>query len=370
MRRLAENSDNGAVSASGATVLVVGLGDLGGRVLTALARSPKIDRLVAAGRDDARTRAHAGQAALIARLAGGPRRVDAAVIDLERVDDAAAALAQAAPDVIVMGATQYTWWRDSRAALPYAAWLPLQLPLVRALMRARGDGAPAAHVVCLPFPDAVGPILAPEGLAPTVGAGNVAEVAAKLEVLAGDDADVRLVMHHASERVALSAFAALAGTGEEPGEAPWAARIAVAGAELAPERVDALFRAPYTLRDGRSTHELTTASTVAVVEGLLADAPVRGHAPAPGGRPGGYPVLLSRAGVQLDLPGELGEAEAIDLNTRAACWDGIGAIGADGTVQLTEHAATALSGVLGTSVDRIAPGDHDALADALRERAI
>ena len=258
----------------------------------------------------------------------------------------------------------------ARAELPYAAWLPLQLPLVRALMRARADGAPGAHVVCLPFPDAIGPILAAEGLAPTVGAGNVAEVAAKLEVLAGDGADVRLVMHHASERVALSAFASLAGTRDEPGEAPWAARIEVADGALAPQRVDELFRAPYALRDGRETHELTTASTVAVVEGLLAEAPVRGHAPGPGGRPGGYPVLLSRAGVQLDLPPGVDEAQAIDLNARAACWDGIDAIDADGTVQLTDHAAAALSDVLGTDVRAIAPGEHDALATALRERAI
>ena len=358
------------VSASGATVLVVGLGDLGGRVLTALARSPKIDRLIAAGRDDERTRAHAAQAALIATLTGGPRRVEAVAIDLERVDDTAAALAQAEPDVIVMGATQYTWWRDSRAMLPYAAWLPLQLPLVRALMQARRDGAPGAHVVCLPFPDAVGPILAAEGLAPTVGSGNVAEVAAKLGVLAGPGADVRLVMHHASERVALSAFASLAGKGEEPGEAPWAARVTVDGAALDDARVDELFRAPYPLRAGRETHELTTASTVAVVAGLLAETPVRAHVPGPDGRPGGYPVLLSRGGVQLDLPAGLDEAQAIDLNARAACWDGIEAIDADGTVELTEHAAAALSDVLGSDVRTIAPGEHDALAAALRERAI
>lgn len=358
------------VSASGATVLVVGLGDLGGRVLTALARSPKIERLVAAGRDDARTRGHAGQAALMARLTGGPRTVETARIDLRDVDATAAALARTAPDVVVMGATEYTWWRPSRADLPYAAWVPLQLPLVRALMQARAAGAPAAHVVCLPFPDAVGPILAAEGLAPTVGAGNVAEVAAKLAVLAGDDADVRLVMHHASERVALSAFASLAGTDEEPGEPPWAARVVLDGTELAPERVDALFRAPYGIRDGRDTHELTAASTVAVVEGLLADTPVRAHAPAPDGRPGGYPVLLSRAGVQLDLPPGLDEAQAIDINARAACWDGIAEIAADGTVRLTDHAAAALSDAVGSEVRAIAPGDHDALAVALRERAI
>lgn len=358
------------VSASGATVLVIGLGDLGGRVLTALARSPKIDCLIAAGRDGARTRAHAGQAALMARLTGGPRVVEAARIDLRDVDATAAALAQAEPDVLVMGAAEHTWWRDSRVELPYAAWLPLQLPLVRAVMQARAAGAPAARVVCLPFPDAVGPILATEGLAPTVGAGNVAEVAAKLQVLAGDRADVRLLMHHAGERVALSAFASLGGSGDEPGEPPWEAHVRVAGAPLDPDRVAALFHAPYALRDGRATHELTTASTVAIVEGLLGDEPVRAHAPAPNGLPGGYPVRLSRAGVELDLPPDMTVDAAIAINVAAARWDGIAAITPDGTVHLTDHAAAAVSSAVGADVRAIAPGDHDALAAALRGRAI
>ncbi|MEP6954870.1 MAG: hypothetical protein ABI950_12495 [Solirubrobacteraceae bacterium] len=358
------------MSASGATVLVAGVGDLGGRVLTALARSRHVDRLIAAGRDDERTRGHAGQAALIAHLAGGPRRVEPARVDLADAEATAAALARTEPDVIVIGATEYTWWRDSRTELPYAAWLPLQLPLVRALMQARNAAVPGAHVVCLPFPDAVGPILAGVGLAPTVGAGNVAEVAAKLAVLAGDEADVRLVMHHASERVALSAFASLAGAGEEPGEPPWAARVQVSSGELDPERVGALFHAAYSLRAGRETHELTAASTAAIVEGLLADEPVRAHAPAPGGRAGGYPVLLSRSGAALDLPPGLDEREALTINARAARWDGIEAIEDDGTVRLTEHAATALSRAVGSHVRDIAPDDHDVLAAALRERAI
>ena len=47
----------------------------------------------------------------------------------------------------------------------------------------RAAGSPG-RVVSLAFPDAVGPVLAPAGLAPDLGAGNVDEVAAKLSLLA------------------------------------------------------------------------------------------------------------------------------------------------------------------------------------------
>src|SRR5919204_6093526 len=81
-------------------------------------------------------------------------------------------------------------------------------------MRAR----PRAPVVRLPYPDAVGPALATLGLSPALGAGNVTETAAKLELLAGEGAEARLVLHHAAQRHAFPAFAGLGGeaAGGEP----------------------------------------------------------------------------------------------------------------------------------------------------------
>ena len=366
---LARRGKMRAVSGTNATVVVVGVGDLGGRILAALARCPSVGRLVAAGRDAERVGAQAGQAALVARLTDGAGRVEPARVDLTDAEATAATLRGLAPDVIVTAATEYSWWRGSRLTLPYAGWLPLQFPLARALMQAQRAGAPDAHVVLLPFPDAIGPMLAAEGLAPTVGAGNVAEVAAKLELLAGAGAEVRLVMHHAAERVAFGAFASVGGDESEPGEPPWTARVALDGEVLAADRVAELFRAPYALPEGRATHDLTTAATVAVVDGLLSDAPVRAHVPAPGGLPGGYPVLLSRAGAELDLPDGVTREEAIAVNVAAGAWDGVESVGADGTVQLTDAAGRALSDAVGTEVRAIAPGDHAVLAAALRERA-
>ena len=178
----------------GATVLVIGVGDLGTRVLDALARLPEIERLVGGGRDDERGRARAGQTAFVAELAGGPRHVGFERVDLEDVAAAASLFRRLDPEVVVTAASRHTWWRpfaDERVgALPFGVWLPLQLVLVRRLMEARREAGIAARVVCLPYPDGVGPALAPLGLAPDLGAGNVAETAPKLALLAAREAGV------------------------------------------------------------------------------------------------------------------------------------------------------------------------------------
>jgi hypothetical protein len=356
----------------GATVLVIGLGDLGTRVFDALARLPEIERLVGAGRNEERGRARAGQTAMVAALAGGPRQVEFEPLDLDDVAATASLLRRLDPDLVVTAASRHTWWRsfaDERiGALPFGIWLPLQLVLVRRLMEARREAGITARVVCLPYPDAVGPALAPLGLAPELGAGNVAETAPKLEVLAAREAgvapeevQVRLVMHHAAQRVAF------AGDGDHG--PPWAAEVLVRGEPLPHEDVERLFRAPWPLPRGRDTHELSAAATAHAVRALLREESTATHAPAPNGLPGGYPVRLSRRGVELDLPAQLQPGEAIAINERAAAFDGIERIERDGTIVFTGDLAAATERLLGLRLARVRPDEVDEVAGELAARA-
>ena len=360
------------------TLVVIGLGDLGGRVVEALARLP-VGRVVAAGRDAERARAVAGQAAIAAAVAHGAGDVVAAQADAGDVAATARLLRELDPAVVVAAASLHTWWRTPPevAALPYGAWLALQVPLVRDVVRARDEAGVAARVVALPFPDAVGPVLAPSGLAPDVGAGNVGELAAKLEVLAArragvarSEVSVRLVAHHATERYAFSAFGNLGGTVEAPagGPPPIRAEVAVGGERVSAEYAAALFATPYPLLSGRATHAMTAAATAAVAEALVADAPQRVHAPAPAGRPGGYPLLVSRDGIALDLPDETTEDDAVAINAVAARWDGIASIGPDGRVTYTDVVADAAERTLGLRLEGFAPEEADALAAELGAR--
>jgi hypothetical protein len=359
----------------GATVLVIGLGDLGTRVFDALARLPEIERLVGAGRDEERGPARAGQAALVAALAGGPRRVEFERLDLVDVAGAASLLRRLDPDVVVTAASRHTWWLpfadEGVDALPFGVWLPLQLVLVRRLMEARREGRISAPVVCLPYPDGVGPALAPLGLAPELGGGNVAETAPKLALLAAREAGVareevrvRLVMHHAAQRVAFGPPAP--DRAEEP---PWAAEVLVRGERLPREQVERLFRTPWPLPRGRDTHELSAAATAHTVRALLGEEPTGTHAPSPGGLPGGYPVRLSRRGVELDLPPRLDRDDAIALNERAAAFDGIERVEPDGTIVFTGDVAERTEQLLGLRLERVRPDEVNEVADELAARA-
>jgi hypothetical protein len=359
------------------TVLVLGLGDLGQRVVDVLSHRPG-GLLIAAARDAEHARAVAGQAALVAALCDGPRAVEPAVADLTDRDGTAELLARLQPDVIVLTASRLTWWRvpERARSLPYGAWLPLQIPLVRALMQARNAAGVSAPVVALPFPDAVGPVLAGAALAPETGAGNVLEMAAKLVTVVAERwgvahaaVAVRLVAHHATERIAFSAFGVLAGNeGGPTGPPPVHAGVAVNGEALPDEEVRALLTAAYPLLSGRATHGLTAAATAATVWALLAEEPQRLHVPAPAGRPGGYPVRISRAGVELDLPPDMTESEAIAVNAVAARWDGIERIEPDGSFIYCKWVSAALERALGLRLERVEPADSDAIADDLAAR--
>lgn len=358
-------------------MLVVGPGDLGHRVVDALARAPGVERLVVGGREPGRVAGVAGQAALVARLAGGPRHVEGVHLDLDDVDATAGVLRRLDPTVVVHAASRHTWWRvpEHVGAVPYATWLPLHVPLTRALMEARAAAGVAAPVVALAFPDAVGPVLAGHGMAPELGAGNVAEIAAKLEVLAAavhgvaqEAVDVRLVAHHATEREAFSAFSSLGRAPGPQGPAPLHASIHVDGERLDAQQIRELFTAPYPLGDGRETHALTAAATVRTVLALLSETPERVHVPAPAGLPGGYPVTASRAGVELDLPAGLSHDDACAINAVAARWDGIEHIDDRGTVTFTPAAADAFARLVGVRVDALTLDEHAAVAAELHAR--
>jgi hypothetical protein len=126
--------------------------------------------------------------------------------------------------------------------------------------------------------------------------------------------------------------------------------------------------AAYPLLSGRASHGLTAAATGATVRALLSEQPQRLHVPSPAGRPGGYPVWMSRAGIELDLPPGMTESEAIAVNTVAARWDGIERIERDGALVYCDWVTDAIECTLGLRLERVEPGDSDAIADDLEAR--
>jgi hypothetical protein len=357
----------------GPTVLVAGLGDLGGRTLELLAGNPRIDRLLGAGSAGERSAGLVAQAGLIAETLVGAAQVGHVAVDLTDVSAVASVLRHADPDVAVVAASRHSWWRTPATArgLPYGVWLPLQVSLLHTFMLAHREAGSRAQVVALAYPDAVGPVLAGQGLAPHVGAGNVAEVAAKLRLLvaaehgvARDEVEVRLVMHHAAERLAFALFDPDPGTAATD-QPPYLADVRVRDRPLPAADVDRLVRSPYPLPAGTGSHQLTAATVAALVDALLDDRPHRLHVPSPGGLPGGYPATVSRGGVELDLPAGTDLGAAVAVNERAAVFDGIAGIGADGTVRYTEAVTAAARTVLDLELTEVPPHRLAEVTEAL-----
>jgi len=371
---------------SDASVLIIGLGDLGVRLLNMLATQGAIDRLICASRDVERGRQHVAQAALLADMLNGPRHIAFESVDLQDQEATVRLLRTVDCDLIVMAASRHTWWRspagenrqraEQLADIPYGAWLPVQVSLVRTLMEARRESGVAGRVVCLPYPDGVGPALRPLRLAPEIGAGNVTEDAAKLRSLAAEqagvaraDVDVRLVLHHAAERISFPSVAALSGSTVTSEAPPWYAEIRVRGESLSAEQVDKLFRSPFPRPAGVETQTPTAAAAAHLVTALLSDVPIATHAPSPGGLSGGYPVHVSRSDIRLRLPESLSEGEAVRINQHAGLWDGIAGVEPDGTLLFTDAIAEATGRILGLRLDRVPVNDLYAVADEMLQRA-
>ncbi len=359
------------------TLLLVGLGHLGGVILELLARDRTLSRIIAATRHVERGRARVNLARVGAATEGRAPALEFAPLDVNDADAVAALVDRVRPDIVLSTATLQTWWlaellpEQQAASLGrarFGAWLPVHLAPTLRLMTALRDAGYRGLTLTAPYPDVVNCVLARAGLAPTCGVGNLDEIEPKVRLLAAErlgvgpgEVTVTLVAHHALERFVY------AGAGGEP--PPHFLRVECGGRDVTRSvRAEDLLFAPYLLPPTPAWHFLTGASTTRLVRALQSETPVRLHAPAPGGLPGGYPVLASRDGVKPAPIDGLPLEDAVTINERSHRWDGIERIEPDGTVTVCDEDACVLRDVLGYDGARVAPAAAEARAHELIAR--
>jgi len=350
-----------------ARVLVIGPGDMGARIMAGLAFTPGVHELVLAGVPAAAGEDVVGMVRSTTDVAA--RFIVADCTDQSVVE---ALLADSQPDVIVQCASLMSPWaltgRADAIALAFASAglavaLPMQLPVVRAVMsaaRATGFAGPVAN---LSYPDVTNTILDRLGLAPTIGLGNVTmqllRVRGALRVALGPDAElplVRVIGHHNQVYPVMRA---------EPPDDP-NDRVRVFLGEDG-ERADHLAYLGHPYPAGVVYNEVTAAACVGVVKALLPGAAAtRISVPAPFGLPGGYPVVIEHGTVSLDLPPgqELDEVSA--WQSSIARNDGVDSIAADGTVTFTERARNAVAAVAPWLTEPLHPDEAPERADRIR----
>ncbi|MDD2695059.1 MAG: hypothetical protein PHD58_03945, partial [Anaerolineales bacterium] len=127
------------------TIMMIGLGDLGGHVLEMLARNPGYRRIITADVDEDRAYRKTNIAIYGASQMGFYPDVEFTKIDLNNTEQAAEVIRKANPDVIYSAATLQSWWVittlpkavfDDLDKARFGPWLPMHLSVVYKLMQA------------------------------------------------------------------------------------------------------------------------------------------------------------------------------------------------------------------------------------------
>ena len=359
-----------------ATVLLTGVGALGGWALEFLARAPEVERIVTVKRSPWPGTSRPALARLGAVLQGHDKAFEHHRVDLADRKAMAQLLAAVRPDAVLHSATVRSpralmqvplapERREALRAATFGMWLPWHLLPATRLTEAVAAAGVDTLVVNASFPDVVNPALWRRfGHGPAAGAGNVEVLAAQVQGHAADAAGVP-----AEEvKVSLIGSHALLSYGPAAG-VPHHFRLRIRGEDVTADYdLGAALRSWPEPVDWRAVEVFSpfAASAVKNVTALLGDSPMRTHVTAPNGLPGGYPAVVGKGRIDLDLPEGLTVEEAVALNEAAARWDGIERIEGDGTVTYTAAAGEAMT-ALGYRVEAVAFAELRELSDRLDE---
>lgn len=318
-------------------ILILGMGDLGVRIAQRVVEGGFSAACMLAGKSDAAT-----QWGRLLHVSSG-QEISAAKVDGQNVEELKVLLARFEPELIVQCATllspfalRFVATRAAQAVLKagFALQLAAQLPVVRTLMQALREIGMERPVINCSYPDVTHPILATEGLAPTIGIGNVAIMAMwyRRNLPGATEATLRVVGQHAQLSPCLAGIFAAPETPTP--------LLYLNGRKLPSEQL--LFNAG--LQGGAVMNHLAAATIVPILRGFTErHGVVETHAPGVFGHPGGYPIRFVNGAPELRLPDELPLQRAIDFNRLAAKAEGIERIADDGTVFYTQQAQQCVS---------------------------
>jgi hypothetical protein len=330
------------------TIMMVGLGELGGHVLEMLARTPGNRRIITADVDEDRAYRKTNIAIYGASQMGFYPDIEYTKIDLNNIPQTAEIIAKCKPDVIYSAATLQSWWVittlpksvfDDLDKARFGPWLPMHLSVVYKLMQAVKQTGMDIKVVNSAFPDACGPILKTRGLQPTVGIGNVANPVPAIRLGIANQLGVKLsdVKIYLACQHYFSHFVPRFGNA---GGSPYYLKIFIGGRDVTKtvdiDKVFAELPTRYRRTGGLGGQILTASSAAANTLAIADDRREFLHAPAPDGLPGGYPVRIDANGATVELPNDITLEEAIKINEQGQAIDGIERIDEKGTAYIPQ----------------------------------
>jgi hypothetical protein len=362
------------------SIMIFGLGDLGGYVLEFLSRIPNIPKIVTADINE-----DWGIRKTNSAIAGASQfnlfpRVEFIKIDAFDVDATAAALRKYRPSVIYNSMTLQSWWvitklpRDAYQTIDearFGPWFPMHFMPAYSLMQAVKKSGITCFVVNAAFPDLVNFVLSKIGLAPEVGIGNIDNIVCSVKMAVANkfQAPLRSVSVYMVAPHFVSYYIGRFGTS---GGAPYYLKVMLDDRDVTSkiDQDDLLHEAATTARrpGGLQAHPVVASSVCRIIFNILFDTNEIGHAPGPKGLPGGYPVKLSKSGAEVFLPEGLTLEEAVRLNTQAQVYDGVERVEDDGTVIISERSASIFKELIGFDCRRYSIAECEAKAKELDQK--
>jgi len=333
--------------------MIVGLGNLGERILEFLVRIQGMVKVFGADIDREAGLRRVRSARAGASFHGYYPQIMFRELDLNDEEATQALLQDIRPDVIVNTATLSPWLdlsqipselREKIGATAFAMRLPLHLALMYKLMRSVKKSGVKAHVVNASLPDIVNPVLGKVGLAPTVGLGNFELIIPGIRVVVSEklgvpmrSVSVYLIAHtlHLKMFRDYSSFSSL----------PYFLKVLVDDVDMTNKLDLRIVLAEASEHVSTNYHDrlnIVASSAVKNVMAILNDTRELTHAPGPNGLPGGYPIRLGSNGADIFLPDGLGMEEAVRINLLAQRSAGIELIEDDGTVIFTKKASESM----------------------------
>ncbi len=359
----------------GKTLMIFGLGDLGGWALEFFARRTGLSTIIAA---DAREdwgvmKTHCAAAG--AGHEGYSKVIRFEKCDVRNTDATAELINKYKPDVIYSTLTLSGWLSNRGVAQAFGkkfhqaqvSGVPAQFILLQKMMEALKRSGHKAPVVNHAFPDLVNAILVRAGYPVTLGAGNldniVAEIKRKISIsekVPFTDVTVYLVAEHA-----LNVFG-------PKGGAPFFLKVLVGDKDIT-EKMD-----PQVLLSDRLissppdqgswlNHPYIAASAVRNVMAMINDTNEFACSPGPNGLPGGYPIRIKASGVEVVLPKGMTMKQAIDINMGGLRLEGVEDLKEDGTIVVTAEANKTIKELYGLDLKQIRPSEMEALGKEIAD---
>ena len=349
-------------------LLLIGLGQLTGALLDAVARDGRFAQVTLACRDPERGRAKVQAAKIGAALEGEFPRVEFVPFDFNTTS-AVETLKKIAPDVAFAAPSLLSRRRIRAAdpklrALPSGVWLACHLAPMLRLRDCWTQSGLSAPWVGASEPDLVNAILHLTGAGPTAGGGGIATCIPAIRFLAAQQAKAP-VQEIVVRLVASASFAnCLAGEGNGKDLPPFMLKVTWHGQDITLAVRDKLKAKVPPLAE--ADHARIAASATLDLLAALGDDRLHDlHVPAPNGLVGGYPVKINRRGAEVDLPAAWDLEHALGINATALAYDGIAALDKDGTVSYTPRGVAAFETLLGERIERLRPPTAQSLAEKL-----